>query len=428
MTTVHWFLLVAFIFYFCPPFAKAQYLLEEVLPDGVQEKNVQRLLKAVYRFSVEFYTKILESNADRNVFFSPASIYVALAMLYAGSGGETKTQLASALHLYVFESDEDGFYESIKVLHETLTSTKKNYTLKMANRLFGQKGFDVKAEYLSRTDEYFGAKLEALDFAKDPSGSRSKINNWVSEITSAKIIELFSADAIASDTVLALANAVYFNGSWLYRFDKQITKPQKFYEAINSTIEIPMMHLLQSSGLRYSISEYRFKLLELPYSDEDVSMIIALDERKEAKPNFNMFLRGKVADISWKQIVDVHTDIAVQLALPKFSLRQTLDLKNSLRAVGIWNLFGSANLSGITDSRSLKLSEAIHQAYVTVDEEGTQAAAATGFGFKFLSSRPSPQREIIDFIVERPFLMLVVEKRTGCILFFGHIQNPLQAN
>jgi len=427
MTTVRCFLLIAFVFYICSQSANAQYLLQEVLPIGVHDKNVKRLSQAVYLFSTDLYLKIIESNREENVFFSPASLYVALAMLYAGSGGETKTQLASALHLHFFESDEEGFYKSIKLLHERLSITKKNYTLKMANRLFGRKGLPIKDEYLRRTEENFGAKLEALDFAKDPSGSRSKINNWVSEMTSKKIKELFPDGSITSGTVLAIANAVYFNGSWMYRFNKQMTKPHTFYESINRTIQVPMMHLLQSKGLRYSSSKYGFKLLELPYSDEDVSTIIAMDERKEGKPNFNMLLTASVAANSWKQLSNVRTNIAVQVSLPKFSLQKTLDLKNSLSALGIKNLFGSANLSGISDSRPLELSKAIHKAYITVDEEGTKATAATGLNIK-TKSLPSSKTEIIDFVVDRPFLMIVIDKRTECFLFFGHIQNPLKAN
>src|SRR6218665_1866529 len=186
MVFLYWCLLFAISFHSGPPLVNAEYLLDEVLWPGVTNTHVRGLAAAVYHFTTDLHKNILESNADGNVFFSPTSIYVALAMLYAGSGGETKKQLAAALHLEHFE-DESELYKGIKILLQTLSSTKKNYTLKMANRLYGQKGFQFKDEYLKKTDEYFRAELEPLDFKKDPSGSRSQINNWVERVTSGKI-------------------------------------------------------------------------------------------------------------------------------------------------------------------------------------------------------------------------------------------------
>ena len=252
MAFLHCCLLFAVFIHSCPPFVSSQYLPDTMLTTGPIDTNVERLAKAIYLFTTDLHKKILESDPDGNVFFSPTSIYVALAMLYAGSGGETKSQLASALHLDVFKSDENEFYESIKILLQTLSSTEKKYILKMANRLYGQKGFQFKDEYLKQTKEYFRAELEALDFKEDPSGSRSKINRWVASMTSDKIKELFPKEAITRDTVLVLANAIYFNASWLHQFDKRKTKPQTFSASEDQKIQVPMMHLLQYEGLRYA--------------------------------------------------------------------------------------------------------------------------------------------------------------------------------
>src|SRR6218665_2885919 len=417
-------LLFAVFIHSSPPLVNAQYLLDTVLRPGATATNVRGLATAIYHFTTDLHKKILESDADGNVFFSPTSIYVALAMLYAGSGGETKTQLASALHLEAFK-DESEFYESIKILVQTLSSTKKNYILNMANRLYGQKGFQFIDEYLKKTEEYFGAELETLDFKTDPSGSRSQINKWVARITSDKITELFPEDAITTDTVLALANAVYFNASWLYKFHEKDTKPETFSAARDQKIQVPMMHLLQSKGLRYSKSDdLGFQLLQLPYIDQNISMIIALDDQNN---EFNSLLRARLIDSPWNEHVHETTDLGVRLSLPKFNLQQAMDLRSTLEALGMKNLFQSADLSGIAESAELELSEAYHKAYIAVGESETEAAAATGTLIMLTSSFVFTE-EVIDFIVDRAFLFLVVEKTTGSILFFGHIKNPLKSN
>ena len=228
-------------------------------------------------------------------------------MLYPGSGGETKSQLAKALHLEVFDSDESEFYESIKILLQTVNSTTNNYTLKMANRLYGQQGLEFKDEYLNKTEEYFHAGLEELDFKNDPSGSRSKINSWVASMTLDMIEELFPEDEITNDTVLVLANAIYINASWLYKSDEGEAKPQTFSVFKDQQIKVPIMrHLLQDEGLRYASSNGSFRLLQLPYTDESVSMVIVLDDRKD---DFNSFLREVRVD----EDVDVFTDVGVRL-------------------------------------------------------------------------------------------------------------------
>ena len=423
MSFLHCCLLFAVFIQSSPTFVNAQYLLDTVIDPGATATNVRGLAAAIYHFTVDLYTKILESHDDDgNVFFSPTSIYVALAMLYAGSGGETKKQLASALYVEDFY-DENEFYESIKILLQTLSSTKKKYNLKIANRLYGQKGFTFEDEYLKMTADYFRAELETLDFAKDPSGSRSKINKWVARMTSDKIKELFPKDGITRDTVLALANAVYFNASWLYKFDVKETRPQTF--AGDQKIQVPMMHLLQSRGLRYSRSNsLKFRLLQLPYVDENVSTIIILNDENG---DFNYLLRAHIIDGPWDELVHETTNMAVRLSLPKFNLQQSMDLKDTLSDFGLKNLFQSADLSGIAESASLELSKAYHKAFIAVGELGTEAAAATGFMGIPLSSQVT-RVKFIDFIVDRPFELLVVEKTTGSILFFGHIKNPVKSN
>ena len=185
-----------------------------------------------------------------------------------------------------------------------------------------------------------------------------------------------------------------------------------------------MMHKQRLDGLRYASKPGSFRLLELPYTDENVSMIIVLDEVKD---DFNVFLRGRLIDTKWEEEVNVSKNVAVDLSLPKFNLQKTMDLKKSLEALGMKNLFGGSNLSGIADSAPITLSKAYHKAYIAVSDAGTEAAAATGFQGVRLSAVIF-NGKTIDFTVDRAFLFFVVEKTTGSILFFGHVKNPLKSN
>lgn len=171
-------------------------------------------------FAFELYRKIGTANVGENVVFSPVGISLALALVHAGAGGKTKSQIATAMHLNDSSLDDQTINEGFKYIIETLNRPENNYTLQTANRLYGQSGHEFKAEYLNITKEYYGATLEALDFIGNSSGAREVINNWVAEMTSSKIKELFPKNSITPDTSLVLVNAVYLKASWLYKFNR----------------------------------------------------------------------------------------------------------------------------------------------------------------------------------------------------------------
>lgn len=390
---------------------------------GQEENPLKMLSTAIDKFSTELMIKLIESKAAINIVISPASIYCALGMLFAGAGGETKSQLASVLHLDIFESDERQFYESIKFLLQRLSSKQKGYTLKMVNRLYGQKGLDFKDEYRKKLDEYFRSELEELDFSGDPEGSRSKINNWVARMTSDKIKDLFPEGTITSETHFALVNADYFNSSWLYKFDKKNTKPQAFYTAENKKIQVPMMNLPFVARLSYH-RQPNYEMLELPYAGGKVTSAIVLFNMNVTN---NLLHRRRVLKANNNEISDLPKNMSVRISLPKFILNPTINLKDPLQALGLVDLFNpdTADLSDIDTVHSVPLSEAMHKSYIACNEEGMQVAG----GSEGFIRRLSPfSNKPMDFIVDRPFMFLIYDIKTECILFCAYVTNPLQSD
>ena len=395
-------------------------------PTGEDENPLRKLSKAITSFSTDLMVKLIESGTGTNIVISPTGIYVALAMVYAGSGGETKYQLESALHLDVFEDDSE-LYESISFLLQTLRSTKKHYTLQLVNRLYAQHESDdnhFDHDFLKKIDEYFRSQLETLDFSGDHSGSTWQINNWVARMTSGKIKELFPDGTITSDTHMALASAAYFNASWLYRFDKEETTPQTFYKTSGKQIQVPMMNMPFASNLRYLPPDNAgFQALELPYDDNRVKAVILLLNEDIAN------------DPSWiQQIIEQPMDeissrlqnVSLRLSLPKFRLRTTLNLRDSLQALGIEDVFNgdTADLSYIDAAHAVALDAAMHQTYIGFSEDGEHAPGAVTDGYT--KRHFSFRRNTVEFVVDRPFFFKVLEQTTGCELFFAFVKNPLR--
>lgn len=394
---------------------------------GGEENIVQnKLASSNNEFAFDLYKKICHRHNDdddgrSNIFLSPASISTALAMVYMGTRGDTKKQMMSSMYLSVYKTNED-VNEEFKALLQILNSAQ-NYTLVIANRLFGQERHKFKEEFLRDTKTYYKASLEAVDFQHDPDVSRRHINDWVAEKTSQKIKDLLPSGSISSATTLVLVNAIYFKGIWLTQFKRENTRNLPFHLSIVEKSSIEMMKINEGEFNYYNDSHNDCQVLELPYVGHQASMFIILPNNIEGLPRVENVLEADRIDEILKRVRSRKVD----LIFPKFVINQGVALKQFLQSMGIEDLFdaGKADLSGIDGSKSLVVTEVMHKAFVEVNEEGTEAAGSTGIEISFKSIR-FPEK--IQFIVDRPFLFFIVERTTGTVLFLGRFIRPPRAS
>ena len=351
--------------------------------------------------------------ADRNVFYSPYSINQALGMLYLGARGETRDQMRTVLHL---DGVDAAWHAANRALAEGLVPkpTEKGtpFALSSANAVFSQRGFQFLPEYLSGVSAaYAGANVRDLDFAGDTEGSHKLINGWISDQTAKAIPELIPNGVLTALTRLVLTNAVYFKASWQVPFLKSATEDGDFHLPDGSTARVPMM--MQSERLRYAARD-GWQAAVLPYVGGQVSAVVVLPPAG-AEP-------AKLDAAAVTALVAEAAPRQVRLTWPKFSAKLSLPLKQNLISLGMDQAFSEdkADLSGLDGRRDLYVTDALHQAFVKVDEEGTEAAAATAVivGLRSMPGMP------VAMTVDRPFLFLVRDEASGALLFMGRIADP----
>lgn len=380
-----------------------------------------KLANCINEFALTLYKTIGKSVYGNNICLSPASISTALAMVYLGARGQTRAQMTSVMHLDVYDSsDETSLKEDVKKLLQTLSNQQNNnYTLYIANRLFGQMGYDFKDEFLKDTKTYFNSTLGVVDFGNNPNGSRVHINDWVAEQTSEKIKDLLPDGIIKALTKFVLVNVIYFKGLWSYPFDKQLTKPEIFYLSVSENTQVDMMHLARKRLNYYNSAELGCQIVELPYLGNQASMFILLPHDKKSLS----FVESSLRAGSLNKMFGGLKSVEVRVSLPKFTANQRVAVDVSLKTMGVVDLFdeAKANLSGIDGTTKLCVSAAIHEAVLDVNEDGTEASAATGVVVNFRFLAPD---DPINFVVNRPFIFLIVDKTNGCILFLGRLTRP----
>ena len=378
--------------------------------------DVSEIVEGGNQFALDLYDRL--RSEEGNLFFSPSSISTALAMTYAGAAGETETEMAKTLH---FQMPKDRLHEGMKTLQSFWTTTDKEsgIRLNLANRLWGQESYEFLPAFLQITRGKYGAELARLDFAQ-PDHASQTINEWVEEQTDNKITDLISPDALSPVTRLVLTNAVYFHGNWAEPFEKGLTNEEDFHLTATDKIKVPMMHNWDEA--RY-VAIDQLQILELPYGDGSLSMVVLLPKEidgladLEAKLTFQNLQR-------WTASVK-HED-EVQVFLPKFKTTAQFMLSGTLQAMGMKSAFdpNTANFSGMTDGEAFFISAVIHKAFVDVNEEGTEAAAATGIamaGAAFVEPK-----EPLLFRADHPFVFMIRDNRNGTIMFLGRITNPLE--
>ena len=375
-------------------------------------EGVALIVKANNQFAVDLFAR-LRSRTKANIFFSPYSILTALSMTYEGARGRTAAEMESVLHIP--KNPELRRSSFARVINQ-LNQKGEGYTISTANALWVQQDYPFLKEYLTVVERYYGGKATGVDFVKAREEARQTINRWVERETEGKIKDLIPRGALSEMTRLVLTNAIYFKGDWAQKFDKKLTRKEEFQTDTGKKIQIPMMRLTgEKARFNYGRTE-GVQILELPYEGDEFSMLILLPEKgrlKELEQSVTIEKLEKWREGVRNQRVDVY--------LPKFKLKTKYFLGKDLIAMGMPSAFGLAptDFSGMDGTRNLFISKVIHQAYVEVDEEGTEAAAATGVVVEFTAVR-----EVPVFRADHPFLFLIQHKKTGQILFFGRVGDP----
>ncbi len=361
-------------------------------------------------FAFDLYWKLAEKPG--NLFFSPLSISSTMAMAYAGARGETAKEMARVLH---FPEDQEKLHAAMSEITRTLNTKSDSYELALASDLWGQKDYEFLAPFLSTVERHYGASLHQVDFLSDFEGARRTINTWVEEQTKERIKDLLQPGVLSTYTRLVLTNAIYFKGRWEYQFDESDTKNKEFRITRSESVRVPMMHMTEE--LRY-IRTDDYQAIELPYRAKALSMIIVLPRETDGLEG----LRGTLTAFELELCINNMVKQEVSVYLPRFEMTAELNLKTALEEMGMPSAFDPevADFSGMTDEERLFIWEVIHKAYVNVNEEGTEAAAATAI---LIPSYDGESDQEV-FHADHPFMFVIRDKSSAGILFAGRLANP----
>ncbi len=390
--------------------------LDSMLPDKIQNGSEvmpvnTNVVAANTQFGFNLFNDIRKTEQAKNIFISPFSVSVALAMTLNGAAGETEQAITNTLQLQGLDSESiNTGYAGLR--HVLQTDLK--VTLAIANSLWARQDVPFKQDFLQRNIQYFDAEVSTLDFM-DPN-TLTTINEWVSTNTNGKIPGIL--DEINQDAVLFLINAIYFKGAWQTKFDPSDTRDGAFHLATGGEKQVAMM-TRTGEYRHYENYEEKFQAISLPYGDGRISMYIFLPYRES---NLNTFLDSLNAE-SWEQWVSQFHEQEVMLVMPKFKLEYEKILNDPLHSLGMGIAFahGGADFSRMADLKSLGknlyIGEVIHKAVVEVNEEGTEAAAVTSIGIRATSLPP-------QFIADRPFFFAIRDNETKTVLFMGTVIDP----
>lgn len=366
-------------------------------------------------FALELLRTLSQANPAGNIFVSPLSISSALAMVYLGAKGDTAAQMAQALS---FRPGE-GVHADFQTLNSEINAPSASYILRLANRLYGENTSNFLTEFIESTRKHYQADLKSVDFIGASEDCRAEINTWVEEQTENKIKDLLKPGTVSSMTRLALVNAIYFKGSWMKKFDAAVTKEMPFNVERNETKPVQMMYQMKKLYYNY-VPELGLQILGLPYVDEELSMYILLPEETSAGSKGVHEIENKLTQENLDEWTSNMEFVDVHVHLPKFKLEEDYELNEPLARMGMTDVFCSAkaDLSGMNGEGGLFLSTVAHKAFVEVNEEGTEAAAATAGIASFCMFREE------HFTADHPFLFFIKHKATNSVLFLGRFISP----
>ncbi|MGQ9534024.1 MAG: serpin family protein [bacterium] len=373
-------------------------------------------MKSIVRGNNQFCFNLYQNLAQKvtgNIFYSPFSITMAMGMVYEGARGWAAREMEEVFQFPIdAKARQEAFYELYKYLN------KKNarYKLSIANGLWVQKDYVLLDTYLKIIERYYDGKATNLDFVGSAENARQTINKWVEQKTNNKIKDLLPSGSIKPTTRLIITNAIYFKGIWIKQFDKNLTREDDFWVNETETVKVPMMRRTDPGAIFNYAETEGVQILELCYEGDDLSMLIFLPRDKTLDKLENGLSAEKLEE--WKNAL---SERRVEVYIPRFTFTTRYDLTISLSELGMPNAFAPhCDLSGIDGTKNLYIQSVVHQAYVDVNEEGTEAAAATGVVVGITSV--GPQTPV--FRADHPFVFIIQERSTGNILFIGKVVKP----
>ena len=397
-----------------PPGQSAQSDKARVTAPDVPAPDQADLVAGNGAFAFDLYHE-LRKKTDGNLFYSPYSISLALATTYAGAHGETERQMAETLH---FDLPQERLHAAFNGLDLALAGRGEGaagkddggFRLHIVNAIWGQEGYPFLAPFLDTLAENYGAGLRLLEFQEDPEAARVAINDWVGEQTEGRIEDLLPPGLVDTLTRLVLTNAIYFNAAWADPFEEGMTADGPFYPLDGNQVSVPMM--LQTTSYGYAEGT-GWQAVELPYDGHELSMVIVLPEMD----TFTSFEDGLDVD-QLDAILAGLSPQQVALTVPKFEIESEAGLADALTALGMPVAFSeAADFSGMDGTRELYIKDVVHKAFVSVDEAGTEAAAATAV---VMVEKAMPM-EPVEVTVDRPFIFLIRDIETGTLLFVGRV-------
>lgn len=364
------------------------------------------------KFAADLYKQI--KNEPINLFYSPISITSAIAMTYAGASGETLKQISNTLY---FSTNQDELHQNYDILLKRFSDTNsEGVQLKVANSLWLQENMKITSQYLSITNKYYNAGVIPVNFIADPEKSRKTINNWVEKNTNNKIQDLLPDGSIHSQTRMVLVNAIYFKGPWDKIFDKNQNTSDVFYVYKTCETQATFMNNYINTSF---YEDSQLSIVEIPYANQEQSLVIILPKEKYGLKEIEKLFEQKMMD----EYIGKMEEKRVALSIPKFKTESTYELKDILSKMGMPIAFtNDADFSGITGDKSLAIDKVIHKAYIDINEEGTEAAAATAVTMR----KTAMLLDEVTFKADHPFIYFIRDNETNTILFVGRLMNPNQ--
>jgi serpin B len=403
-----------------PPAASDDQILQVDLPRDpspqVDEDQLAMLVSANNDFAFDLY-RAITADEDGNLVYSPFSISMAFSMVYPGARGNTEAQMRQVMGLL----SQDIHHEAFNYLDQILASYAEDaaqnedagepFQLNIANSVWGQRDFPFREEYLEVLARHYGAGMRIVDFASEAEAARLAINAWIEEQTEDRIQDMVPPGMIDAMTRLVLVNAIYFKGAWMFPFDEDATQDGAFTLLDGSRIEVPLMERASSRISYFEGDGYQGAFL--PYNNSPIDMLVILPDDGQFETIEEMLQSDFLSELR-----ELAFERDVHLVMPKLDFETDLDLAKLLSSMGMTDAFGPADFSGISEGGGLYISDALHKANITVDEEGTEAAAAT-----VIAMRES-MIESAELKLDRPFLFSLQDRETGTILFLGRVLDP----
>ena len=394
---------------------------------GSTPKGIQEVVNANNQFAFDLYSELAKTEKE-NIFYSPYSISAALAMTYEGAKGKTAEEIKEVFHF----PETSVLRPNYAAIYNKINEDNKEYQLSTGNALWVQQDYLLLNDYSEAVERYYGGKASNVDFIKETEKSRQTINSFIEEQTNNKVKELIPAGQVDYLTRLVITNAIYFKGTWEWEFDKSDTRDKDFYITPENVVKTPMMYMDSDKATFNYADLEKLQILELPYKGDKISMLILLPKQGEAydyekgeKITYNYNLED--IELSSEKLNEYKSEMQETklsaIYLPKFKFDTKYFMVSTLSEMGMPTAFSmQADLSGIDGSQNLYIQNVIHQAFVQVDEKGTEAAAATSIMIGIKSAMPSNV-----FRADHPFIFIIQEKETGNILFMGRMTDPTKA-